>query len=108
MVSTARLQLSAFRRHRRTSEAQLFAQDSSPNRGRIVGVFSTARRKRNHMLKLIRRASTRDTAKIENHDTPSPAVQEQVSGPQRLFEPLPRFCTSGLLSHRVCWTGFVK
>src|SRR5207302_10599835 len=74
MVSTARLHLSALRWHRRTSEAQLFAQDSSPNRRRIVGVFSTARRKRNHMLKLIRRASTHDIPPRSKTTTPHPPL----------------------------------
>src|SRR5262249_46265719 len=50
----------------------------------------------------------RDPAKIENHNAPSTAVQEQVGGPQRLFEPLPRLCTSRFLPQRVCWIGFAK
>src|SRR5262245_5753829 len=74
MVSAARLHLSAFRWHRRTSEAQLFAQDSSPHRSSIVGVFSTARRKRNHMLKLIRRASTHEIPPRSNTTTPHPPL----------------------------------
>src|SRR5437763_15576178 len=72
MVSTARLHLSAFRRHRRTNEAQLFAQDSSPNRSRIVGVFSIARRKRNHVLNSMRRASTQEIPPRSKTTTPHP------------------------------------
>src|SRR6516225_1999090 len=74
MVSTARLHLPAFRWHRSTKEAQLFAQDSSPNKSRIVGVFSTARRKRNHMLKLIRRASTHEIPPRSKTTTPQPPL----------------------------------
>src|SRR5499427_4452550 len=74
MVSTARLHLSAFRWHRRTNDAQLFAHDSSPSRSKIVGVFSTARRKRNHMLKLIRRASTHEIPPRSKTTTPHPPL----------------------------------
>src|SRR6266478_67700 len=72
MLAAARLQWSALRWHRRTSEAQLFAHDSSPSRRRIVGVFSIARRKRNHMLKLMRRASTQEIPPRSKTTTPHP------------------------------------
>src|SRR5882762_7426280 len=71
-LAAARLQLSAFRWHRRTSEAQLFAQDSSPSKSRIVGVFSIARRKRNHVLNSMRRASTQEIPPRSKTTTPQP------------------------------------
>src|SRR5215469_1598985 len=74
ILSAARFQWSPFRRHRRTNDAQLFAHDSSPSRSRIVGVFSTARRKRNHILKLIRRVSTQEIPPRSKTTTPHPPL----------------------------------
>src|SRR5260370_37610705 len=72
MLAAARLQWSALLWQRRTSEAQLFAHDSSPNRSRIVGVFSIARRKRNHVLNSMRRASTQEIPPRSKTTTPHP------------------------------------
>src|SRR5213083_1964239 len=72
MISAARLQWSALLWRRRTSEAQLFAHDSSPSRSRIVGVFSIARRKRNHVLNSMRRASTQEISPRSKTTTPQP------------------------------------
>src|SRR6266446_8950588 len=72
MLAAARLQWSALRWQRRTSEAQLFAHDSSPSRSRIVGVFSIARRKRNHVLRSMRRASTHEISPRSKTTTPHP------------------------------------
>src|SRR5467141_4840388 len=72
MFAAARLQWSALLWQRRTSEAQLFAHDSSPSRSRIVGVFSIARRKRNHVLRSMRRASTQEISPRSKTTTPHP------------------------------------
>src|SRR6266571_9341305 len=72
IFAAARLQWSALRWQRRTSEAQLFAHDSSPSRTRIVGVFSIARRKRNHVLNSMRRASTQEIPPRSKTTTPQP------------------------------------
>src|SRR5882724_11462962 len=74
IFAAARLQWSALRWQRRTSEAQLFAHDSSPRRSRIVGVFSIARRKRNQVLKSIRRASTQEIPPRSKTTTPHPPL----------------------------------
>src|SRR5439155_3200874 len=74
MLAAARLQWSALLWQRRTSEAQLFAHDSSPSRSRIVGVFSIARRKRNHVLRSIRRASTHEISPRSKTTTPHPPL----------------------------------
>jgi hypothetical protein len=74
MLAAARLQWFALLWQRRTSEAQLFAHDSSPSRSRIVGVFSTARRKRNHVLRSMRRASTQDISPRSRTTTPHPPL----------------------------------
>src|ERR1700694_1892290 len=70
----ARLQLSALRWHQRTSEAQLFAQDSSPSKSKIVGVFSIARRKRNQVLNSMRRASTQEIPPRSTTPPPHPPL----------------------------------
>src|SRR2546430_130794 len=72
MLTAARLQWSSLRWQRRTSEAQLFAHDSPPRRSRIVGVFSIARRKRNHVLRSMRRASTQEISPRSKTTTPHP------------------------------------
>src|SRR6266566_2715106 len=72
ILAAARLQWSALLWQRRTSEAQLFAHDSSPSRSRIVGVFSIARRKRNHVLNSMRRASTQEIPPRSKTTTPHP------------------------------------
>src|SRR6266478_3029822 len=74
MLAAARLQWSALLWQRRTSEAQLFAHDSSPRRRRIVGVFSIARRKRNHVLRSMRRASTQEISPRSRTTTPHPPL----------------------------------
>src|SRR6201998_314853 len=74
MLAATRLQWSALLWQRRTSEAQLFAQDSSPSRSRIVGVFSIARRKRNHVLRSMRRASTQEISPRSKTTTPHPPL----------------------------------
>src|SRR6266436_111342 len=74
MFAAARRQWSALLWQRRTSEAQLFAHDSSPSRRRIVGVFSTARRKRNHVLRSMRRASTQEISPRSKMTTPHPPL----------------------------------
>src|SRR5437667_12205458 len=60
LEEAARPHFSRFRQHRRASDAQPLAQGSSPNKSRMVGVFSTMRWKRNHVLIGIRRASTQE------------------------------------------------
>src|SRR5690242_1884466 len=74
MLAAARLQWSALLWQRRTSEAQLFAHDSSPSRSKIVGVFSIARRKRNHVLRSMRRASTQEISPRSKTTTPHPPL----------------------------------
>src|SRR2546430_17144361 len=72
MLAAARFQWSALLWQRRTSEAQLFAHDSSPSKSRVVGVFSIARRKRNHVLNSMRRASTQEIPPRSKTTTPHP------------------------------------
>src|SRR5215472_1028992 len=82
----------------------LFAQQKQYRRR----VFDRTTKTKPHAQIDSPRIHPRDSPEIENHDAPSTAVQEQVSGPQRLFEPLPRFCTSTFLPHRVCWIALAK
>src|ERR1700739_4377848 len=102
MLAATRLQWSALLWQRRTSEAQLFAQDSSPSRSRIVGVFSIARRKRNHVLRSMRRASTQEISPKSKTTTPHPPLcnsrSVDLSAFSRPFHgfpllvPLPTWC----------------
>src|SRR5215472_7514668 len=84
--------------------AGLFAQQKQDRRR----VFHRTTKTKPHAQINSPRIHPRDSAEIENHDAPSTTVQEQVSGPQRLFEPLPRLCTPSFMSHRVCWIGFAN
>src|SRR5438552_3001472 len=100
MLVAARLQWSALLWQRRISEAQLFAHDSSPSRTRIVGVFSMARRKRNHVLNSMRRASTQEISPRSKTTTPQPppcssrsVVFSACSGRFHGFRLLPLLCT---------------
>src|SRR6266581_8666208 len=100
MLAAARLQWSALLLQRRTSEAQLFAQDSSPRISRIVGVFSIARRKRNHVLNSMRRASTQEIPPRSTTTTPHPppcnsrsVVFSACSSRFHGFTLLPPLCT---------------
>src|SRR6266576_1125615 len=102
ILAAARLQWSALLWQRRTSEAQLFAHDSSPSRSRIVGVFSIARRKRNHVLNSMRRASTQETSLRSRTTTPQPppcssrsVVFSACSSRFHGFRLLPPLCTEG-------------
>src|ERR1700739_900959 len=109
MLAATRLQWSALLWQRRTSEAQLFAQDSSPSRSRIVGVVSTARRKRNHVLRSMRRASTQEISPRAKTTTSPPATVQHEGGVfQRLFEPLPRLSASRAATNLERWFDFTN
>src|SRR5215469_4138081 len=72
-------QFSPLRSHCSTSAEQLFAHVSSPNSSKIVGVFSIARRKRNHVLSSIRRASTHEILPRSKTTTPHPPLCSRMS-----------------------------
>src|SRR5205807_165692 len=79
LEEAARPHFSRFRQHRRASDAQPLAQGSSPNKSRMVGVFSTMRWKRNHVLIGIRRASTQEMFPRSSTTTPQPPLCKRRS-----------------------------
>ncbi len=75
---------------RSTSEAQLFAQASCSSKSKIVALFSTMRRKRNHTFKGTRRTVAPGKSLKSSATNPNPPPFKSKSAPRKACSILPQ------------------